>query len=200
MKNLPLALLAIATVGCSTWKATINSYTDPAYKAGDLKKIAVFPIRNAKFAPADAQELDRKVVLEVRRRNTIIEMLGPSEAVKAINDKGLANEWAVFLGNYVSSGIPDANFLKQIGKALGVDSILQGEIVRVHAEDGDGWMRHGNTRVTVRYTMLSTATGKMLWEASSDGIRRNAGASGEAPPIIEAVDLAITKILEVLPL
>jgi len=39
-----------------------------------------------------------------------------------------------------------------------------------------------------------------LWEASSDGIKGTPTTLESAPPIIEAVDLAVDKILSNLPL
>lgn len=195
---LPAVLLLCC--GCSVHKATLNSYTDPTFKQGEIQRLAIFPIRNTRLAPSEAQELDRKIAQQVNRRDPKIKILGASEAVQILNEKKLAESWAVFLGNYVSSGIPDANALRTFGDALGVDAIMQGEIVGIVSEDGDSWNLKGNTRVTVRYTMLGVKSGKLLWEASSDGIRRNAGTSGEAPPVIEAVTLAIEKILEAVPM
>ncbi len=56
--------------------------------------------------------------------------------------------------------------------------------------------------MTVRFTMLDCQNGKMAWEATSDG-RRETAIAGEmfhAPPIIEAIYLAVDKVLETLPL
>jgi hypothetical protein len=50
--------------------------------------------------------------------------------------------------------------------------------------------------------MLDCLNGKLLWEASSDGRRETAigGTFAHAPPVIEAIQLAVDKILESLPL
>jgi hypothetical protein len=50
--------------------------------------------------------------------------------------------------------------------------------------------------------MLDCQNRKMVWEATSDG-RRETALAGElfhAPPVIEAIQLAVDKVLETLPL
>jgi len=60
-------------------------------------------------------------------------------------------------------------------------------------------MNRGETRVTVRYTMLGVNDGKLLWEATSDGIATTGTTVEKAPAIIEAVNLAVEKIVGSLP-
>ena len=194
-------LATLSWVGCATHTATINSYVDPTYRSGQIQSIAIFPIRNARMAPGEAQQINRRVSVFINRRDPEIRLVSAVEAVNRLNENGLASAWAVFLDNYVSSGVPDVNVLAQIGEAVGADAIIQGEILNVFQQDGaDG--QKGVTRVTVRFTMLDCQNGKMAWEATSDG-RRETAIAGEmfhAPPIIEAIYLAVDKVLETLPL
>jgi hypothetical protein len=153
------------------------------------------------MAPAEAQQINRRVSTFINRRDPQIALVSSVEAVNRLNEHGLASAWAVFLDNYVSSGVPDGNILAEIGEAVDVDAIIQGEILDVFQQDGaDG--QKGVTRVTVRFTMLDTRMGKMVWEASSDGRRETAlpGELFKAPPVIEAIELAVDKVLESLPL
>ena len=191
--------MVIPLVGCATSKATINSFTDPSYSAQDVRSIAVLPIRNARLAPSEAQTVTRKVSQTIHKDAPKLKLLGPEESVRILNQKGLAHDWATFVEDYVKSGVPDATALKTFGDALGVDALVQGELVNIQQEDGQFGGNKGHTRVTVRFTMLSTRDGDLLWEASSDGIKTNATTIGSAPPIIEAVDLAVDKILVNLP-
>jgi hypothetical protein len=187
--------------GCATHTATINSYVDPVFQPGDIQSIAIFPIRNTRMAPAEAQQINRTVSVFINRRNPAIGLVSSVEAVARLNEYGLASEWAVFLENYVASGIPDANVLAEIGEAVGADAIIQGEILNVFQQDGADSQK-GITRVTVRFTMLDCMSGKLVWEASSDG-RRETAIAGDivsAPPVIEAIQLAVDKVLETLPL
>src|SRR6185437_6233426 len=131
----------------------------------------------------------------IHSKNDSIRIMSSVEAVNVLNQHALADSWAAFLANYVSSGVPDANTLHTIGAALGVDAIIQGEVVNVYQRDGAFGRQKGQTRVTVRFTMLDCRDGKAVWEASSDGVKGTATTMGEAPPIIDAVKLAMEKIL-----
>jgi len=199
---LPFSFLFIATLfyGCAVSKATLNSYVDPNIDNEQIKTIAIFPIRNAKFAPSEAQQINRKISMVINQKNSQIQIMSSNEAINKLNENDLASTWAVFLDNYSSSGVPDKNVLYDVGKSLGIDAIIQGEIVNVFQQDGAYGVNKGTTRVTVRFSMLSTNTGKLLWEASSDGIKGTPTTLESAPPIIEAVDLAVDKILSNLPL
>lgn len=194
-----IALLFVLT-GCAVSKATINTYTDPNFSAEKISTLAIFPILNSKFAPSESQQINRKVATAINQRNPSISIMSSNEAINKLNEMGMANKWAQFLDNYSSSGVPDKNFLIEIGNALGIDAIMQGDIVKISQEDGSYGRNAGTTRVTVRFTMLSTRSGKLLWEASSDGIKGTATTLESAPPIIQAVELAVDKVLKTLPL
>ena len=199
-----LAILLLASgclgmVGCATHKATINAYTDPSFSRGEVRSIAIFPIRNTRAAPSESQVINRQVTQALHAKDPNLRIVGPTEAVEQLNNAGLADDWADFLERYVMSGVPDAASLAKIGNALQCDAVMQGEVLNVFQEDGQWGRNKGQTRVTVRYTILDTRKGKLLWEASSDGIRKTALATSGAPPIIEAVSLAVEKILQNLP-
>jgi hypothetical protein len=189
-----LMTVGLALAGCAT--ATINSYTDPNFSAADVKSLAVFPLRNARFAPSDALQITREMTQAIYNKNPAIKIIGAAEAVEILNANGLAEKWADFQRNYAASGIPDGAILREVGAALGVDMILQGEILNIFQQDAASY-QYATTRVTVHYAMMEVATNKTAWDATSDGIKK--GARMSAPPIIEAVRLAQNKILGVLP-
>jgi len=198
-RRVAVALIAMPVIACASSKATINSFTDPSYSAQDVGSIAVLPIRNARLAPSGAQAVTRRVSQAIHREAPKVRLMGPTESVQALNDHDLAHDWATFVEDYVKSGVPDAEALGRIGKALNVDALVQGELLNVQQEDGEFGGNKGQTRVTVRFTMLGTRDGTLLWEASSDGIKKTATTLSDAPAIIEAVNLAVNKILENLP-
>jgi hypothetical protein len=126
--------------------------------------------------------------------------MSSSEATQLLNENNLTEDWAKFLDNYISSGVPNANTLNHIGKVLGVDAIMQGEIVNIYQADGNCMAgTRAMTRVTVRFSMMGTQNGKMLWESTSDGIKGTATVVESAPPIIEVVNMALDKILITIP-
>ncbi len=195
-----LLLLGILVLSCAVRKATLDMYVDPNYQQGSITSIAVFPIRNARFAPSEARQVNRKISTAISQRGAEISIIGAAESIELLNEQGLADEWAIFLDNYVSSGVPNTNSLKEFGRVLNVDAILQGEVVNIFQKDGRYGGNKGTTRVTVRFSMLGTNRGKVIWEASSDGVAGTTTTLESAPPIIDAINLAVDKILQNLPL
>ena len=76
---------------------------------------------------------------------------------------------------------------------------MQGQLVHVFQQDGNGWDTTGTTRITVSFSIIEVSTAKPVWEASSDGVKINA-AGMVAPPVADAIGLAIEKIAANLPL
>lgn len=192
----PLAACAFALllVGCET--ASLDSYVDPSYSAKDIRKVVVLPMTNAGITPGQAQELSRSFAQGMLRSNPNLEIMGAGEAIDKINAANLADEWAVFLRNYNTSGIPNTNIIKRIGAVLGVDAIIQGSVLSVSQKDSNGF-DYPMTRVNVRYGAINARTGVMLWEISSEGSIQP--YSYTAAPIIDAVRLAHGKIISSIP-
>ena len=122
--------------------------------------------------------------------------MGASEAVEKLNQANMAGEWATFLRNFSSSGIPDTTIVAKVGKVLEVDAIIQGAILSVVQNDSDGYS-YPVTRVSVRYTMIGVKNGTVLWELTGEGLKRPYAYA--ASPIIDAVKLAHEKIIKAIP-
>jgi TolB-like protein len=189
-----LLLTALAFSGCQN--ASLDSYVDPSYSAKEIHKVVVLPMTNASITPGQAQELARAFAQGMQRTNPGLEVMGAGEAIDKINAANMADEWATFLRNYNTSGIPNTNTIKRVGKALGVDAIVQGSILNVSQKDSNGY-DYPMTRVTVRYGAINAKTGVLLWEISSEGTIQP--YSYTAAPIIDAIRLAHAKILESIP-
>lgn len=198
------SLIAIFAAGlgvaCATHTASVRSYTDPGAQPGTVRTLAVFPIRNAPLAPGDAQQMNRSVSAELARLHPNVRITGPAEVVRILNEVDLAKEWARFLEDYSASGVPDSKRLQSIGNALQVQAVLQGELVNVVHQDGVAFVRQGSARVTIRFSLLDTQSAKTLWEATSDGLQTRKTTVGAAPPLIDAINLALGKLIPLVPL
>lgn len=192
-------LFVLASASCAVSKGAITSYVEPTYQAGSIKRLAILSIRNASRAPAEARAINVKVTQAIVAKNPSIEVVSPAAALEAINGAGLAKDWADYLNDYYTSGIANRVILERIAKALSVDAIMQGQLVNVHQEDGNGWSKLGVTRVTVSYSIVEVATAKQIWEATADGIKTTSTEFEAAPPIAEAIQIAIDKILQNIP-
>lgn len=200
MNILKLILLSIFVSGCAISKGTINSFVEPTYEIGSIQKVAVFSVRNARFAPSEARQINKQIIQSLVAKNPEIEIVSPSEALRKINESNLAEKWADFVEDYYTSGIANRSILASVNKILGVDAVLQGQLLNVYQVDGDCWQRKGQTRITISFSVIENETAKTVWEASSDGIKGNATACAAAPPIADALSLAITKVTENMPL
>ena len=184
---------------CAINRGTINSYVDPTYTQGAITRLAVFSIRNAGRAPSEARRINAELARAISEKNPEIEVVAPSAALRGINEANLAKEWADFVEDYYTSGIANQVLLTKVAEALGVEAVLQGQLENVFQQDGNGWDQRGVTRITISFSIVEAATGKRIWEAASDGIRGNATEFGPAPPVADAIETAMAKILANLP-
>jgi hypothetical protein len=197
-----ITLLSILFLGCSVSRGTINSYIEPTYNSGAIKSIAMFPIRNARFAPSEARQINKVLIQAMNKKNPKVNIVAPSKALRMINESGLASEWANFVEDYYTSGIADKKVLSKFAKALKVDAIFQGSMFNIVQADASDFVS-STTRVSVSFSVVETKTAKVIWESTSDGIRKEDKTmfgGGEAVPIKEALDLAIAKIKDNMPL
>jgi len=137
----------------------------------------------------------------MKKKNPNVIIIPPSKSLRMINDAGLASEWANFVEDYYTSGIADKVVLAKLAKALNADAIFQGQLVNVYQRDGGGFGSsvRGLTRITLGFSIVETKTAKTIWEASSDGILGTSNSYGEAPPIKDAIDLAMKKVKDNIP-
>ncbi len=192
-------VIAVSSTGCASATASLKTFTDPSISASAVKAVAVLPMRNARLQTDESREVNRSFTQALTAQNLSLRVIGPTEAVDSLNARELTDKYSDFLRNYATSGIPDARSLREIGTALGVDAIIQGEVFDVTERDGSYGGGKGETRVTVRYSMLACRTGAVLWEATSRGVRGTATTLEKAPPLYEAITLAMEKITSSLP-
>ena len=183
--------------GCS--KVTLKTFVDPSLQTSSIKSIAVFSLRNTALSPGEALALDRAMTQEFLQKNGNLKIIGASEATTKLNESGLVEEYSKFLYNFEHSGIPNTTTLRKIGKQLGVDAILQGTLSDVIQRDGSYPGVASLSSLTLRYTLMSTQNGNILWEGTSNARKSGATTFSKAAPLYEVIDIAQKKILTGLP-
>lgn len=178
--------------------ASVNTFVEPSLQPGTIKSIAVFPLRNVRMQPDELREVNRGITDGFRKQNPKLGVLGASEAVEKLNTAGLADKYSAFLRNYSQSAIPDVGTLQEIGRALGVNAILQGEVFSIQQTDGNTYT-FGRTSLNVRYVLLSTINGGVIWESTGRAFKETEESGKPAPSFYEVVQLAQEKILSALP-
>lgn len=185
--------------GCASTNADVRTHTEPGYTGASIRRLAVFPIRSRRLTTSEARQLDAELSQAILKKRPSLVLLSSAEAVKLLNESGLADQASRFHDHYYPAALPNASVLRKVGQALKVDAILQGEIVNVQETDGVFNKHEGTTRVTLHYSMTAGESGKLLWEASSDGSVTTLTTAELAPPMSYAVFHAQKKILPTLP-
>ncbi len=178
--------------------ASVKTFVEPSLQSGSVKSIAVFPMRNVRLQPDELREVNRGITDGFHKQNPRLNVLGAAESVTKLNEAGLADKYSEFLRNYSQSGIPDVKILQEIGKALGVDAILQGEVFSIRQSDGTTYAC-GRTSLDVRYVLHSAVTGAVLWEATGSAFKVTEKVGQPSPTLYEVVQLGQEKILTALP-
>ena len=195
-----LILIELFIVGCAVPHVNLRSFTDPALQSSSIKRIAIFPIRNTRILPGESREMVRSFTRELAKKNPSINILIATKSTDLLNEKKMTEKYSDFLRDYAVSGIPNVKILNEIGIALDVDAITQGEIFDLQQKDGHYPGVMARTSLTMRYSLLSILKGDVLWEATcSVSLQSSGSVWSPPPPIIEVIQLAQEKILTDVP-
>lgn len=188
LRLLFVGLMLLLIVGCGP-KVFIDDFTNDSYFIGQAKKMAVLPIVNTQLNPNRAHQIDTAVTKMLKSKNPSIIIVDVPEATKAINKYKLADQWADFIRNYATSGIPDAQILRAVGKAINVDAVIQGKILNLAFVHGIYGERMARTSLELRYSLFSCQNGELLWQATFEGYQMASAISAAPPaePILEAI-------------
>jgi hypothetical protein len=155
-------------------------------------------LQSVRLGPQLAIDLNRGIVQGLASRNTQLKIVGPAEAQEKLSSAGLVETYSQFLRDYGTSGLLNKAALAKIGEALGVDAILQGDILQL--EQQDGYPYHpAYTKLVLRYSLISLRSGVLLWEISV-AARKEKTALNKAPEIEEVVPIAQKTLLAQIPL
>lgn len=203
MKYLKISILLIYVFSqgaCTSSRATLKTYIDPSTDPSKVNTVAIFQMRNTAFSPGETIEMDRAITMAFKQKNSTLKSIGTTDASKLLNDANLASEYSAFLVDFENSGIPNTVFLKKLKDQFDIDAILQGKLYDVKQQDKTNMgfsSIPGQTSCTIRYTILSTNSGKILWEGTSNAVK----STGKkfAPPIYEVASMAQAKIISSIP-
>ena len=186
-------------LSCGGSGVDTQNYQDPVLQSYSIKVIAVLPIRNTNLALNEAKDINRHFMTGISRKNKKYTLIGPDESIEKLNKDSLVERYYNHLVTYSSSGIANTITIQDIGLSIGCDAIVQGEIYNVIKKDGEYGRNKGETRCNVRYSLLSTKDGKVLWETSVESYEKTDFTTSGAPPLMDVVKAGMDKIIESLP-
>jgi hypothetical protein len=186
--------LAVLITGCESTSTRVRSYSDPAVGNRVIASLAILPVRNAPIAQSESIRMNREITQTVQRQNPNLRIVGPVESIQALNAKNLVADYDNYLVGLAQSGIPNSEVLHRVGEALGVDAIMQGQIVGLYQEEGSYPGRPGRTKFALRYSIVSTQDALLMWETSAE-VNRRTGTVFEQAPALELVLPDATQIV-----
>jgi hypothetical protein len=70
--------LCLGVSSCATRSASLNAFSDPGFHGRSINPLAIFPVRNARVSPGEAQELNRRISAGIASACTRSAALGHS--------------------------------------------------------------------------------------------------------------------------
>ena len=189
----------ISVQGCGGSGADIQNYQDPALSKYDIKTIAVLPIRNSYLNLNESKDINRYFMTGVSRKIAKFTVISPDDAIESLNRDTLVEQYYNYLVAYSTTGIPNRELVKKLGKSIGCDAVIQGEIYNITKKDGEYGKNKGETRCSVRYSMVSTTDGKVIWETSADAYEKTDLTFSGAPALMDVVKVGVDEIITSMP-
>ena len=197
--------IAIFSNGCVAKKGTVKTYNNPSVNASRIEAVAIFPLRNSfvqrsvGLGTGEMIDINKMFQTEFYNQNKGVKMVDAVMSRELLNQGNMVNAYDTLLAVYENTGIPNTLILNRLGLKLGVDAIIQGFIKEVFQRDGVYGGNRGEAKIVVKYIMLSTRTGDVIWEATCEGYKGTATTLAKAPPIDDAIEILKEKLLSAMP-
>lgn len=184
-----LACSAFLFLSCSTLSSSQRSFIDPSYQKGQISKLAIFPLRNSRILPGESNEIIREMTLTINSSNQSIEIINSQNVIDLLSENNETENFSNFLRDYAASGIANKKYLLKLGDLLNCDAILQGEILDIVQQNGHYPGVMAVTSVTLRWYILSTQNGSVIWESSCSISKNPEGMASVWTPPVPIVDV-----------
>jgi hypothetical protein len=176
-----LALAAALLAACTpiyTWDTnTTSTAKPPSFDIAELSQQRVATV--GLVAPGALQgystSLSHALVTALARVSPPIRAIPAYEVANALNDQGLASEYAELLSGFARSGILDRQRLQRIGSALEFRYLLLPGLAELNYLILDRFEIAGIKVIRTRVTLLrvwlqlwDTRTGHILWESAGE--------------------------------
>lgn len=190
-KYLPTILLSL--VACSGTR--MKTYSNPSFSRETYQSFALLPIRNISLSPSEAIEVNRHFYTTLTQRNIDKRILDPLEAHRLLNDSNLVSEYDQFLREFENTGIANTRILNHLGKQLKCHAIIQGLIINYKQDS----YPKPKTTAGLRYVIISTTHGDILWESQCSSYKNATFIWGQAPPLFEVLAKVQKKMAHAIP-
>lgn len=192
-------LIVFIVAACSPTKSTIKEYTAPEFKLEAIRTVGLIKHNAEYLTENEIVAADEKLFKEIQKRFKDIKFYDAVSVSNKLKVYNMENVWEGFWKNYMSTGSVDETLLFDMAEVLKVNAVLHGEVMEVNKIYGEHRKTIGQTSAKIKYALFSLKSGKLLWEATVTGIQENAHSDQPVPKAIEAVNIAITDVINNLP-
>jgi hypothetical protein len=176
-----IALTAALLASCTpvyTWDInTTSTARPPSFDVGELSRQSVATVGLIASAGLSGHSaaMSHALVAALAQVSPPIRAIAAHEVANAINDQGLATEYADLLSGFAKSGIMDRERLSRIGSAVGFRYLLLPGVAQFDHTILDRFEIAGVKVIRTRATVLrvwlqlwDTRTGHILWESAGE--------------------------------
>ena len=208
-----ISIFFIFLAGCSGPLTQMSFFTEESYnhnkftskdlvrgKIGFLP--AVVPLGHEQFQTSIGNTL-AKTFLEY---NPDMAIVPPLEGINLINGNNLTKDFISIIKDYQVTGILDRNILKEIGKIMGADYIIQVRLVRFFQDKSSRFSAFGLRIMETRESSLEMIiqiwdpkSGLIVWEGMGSATLASEALRAKNIDFMDITILLSRKILERLP-
>jgi hypothetical protein len=196
-----ISLLVIITAsildGCMGGADT-QIYRSPSFKAAKNTTVAILPIKNSKLSDVESAEVNKYFIAGITPKLSGHIIISTETAIQKLDKDSISYKYYKYLDANSTSGNINVGMIKQIGSTLHCDAVLQCEIYNISVKNGVYGRSFGHTSCDLRYSLISTKDGSILWRASSKAYERTPETDIPAPPLYEAIENGMDDILYVM--
>lgn len=122
-------LSAQRKLGPNEREVILDARVDPSFATTTLTRLAFLPFSNELDYQEGSMLLADNFVAEMHQSHPDIAIVAPEDTREMIRDQKLAEDYRVFAGTYVNTGVATIPFLKSLGGGAHVDGIVLGRIL-----------------------------------------------------------------------
>ena len=200
MKKIILFVLAIILpiyiYSCSSSRTDIEYYRNEEFSKYKIDNIAILPLRDVWLNIEQSSNVDRYFLSQLSISTKKYTLMGPEDCIDKLSKDSLGKAYYNYLVEFASLWMPNKEIIKEVGAFLQVDAIIIGKTFNYEKIDGLPGYNKGETRCNLRYILVSTKDGILIWGGTVAAYETTTTSLQPAPHLMNVIKQGMDKILE----
>ena len=197
--NYTLISVFIIFYSCSPTASSVKDYTTPEFQKEITRTVTLLDIISDELNFEEKEQIKEKLLYEIKLRYKNVAFYEPGKYINEKNESSFNNLWNPFWKKYLNTGVVDPVALFEVSEFIKSNAVLQAEVLDVEKIFGEHRQTIGQTTAKLKLGLFSLKSGKLLWEATVTGTQKNAHSDQTVPAAIEAVNIAVTNLIDKFP-